>query len=936
MTMACRCDRCCAGVSVQTPASVANPPGLDRLRYRTGTHRQFLATMLARLSATTRFPALEGLTTRDLDDISIALLDSWATAADVLTFYGERAVTEFFLRTATRRDSLVELGRLVGYEPRPGVAASTHLAFTMEVGGDAPIPAGTRVQNVPVQGRLPQAYETSEQVQGHVALNRIGIRLSAPQKFSPGKPIPPSIWVKGTATGLAPGTGILVVFPRPEFAFGLVQAVEVDTAGDRTRLWLASPPEPAPPVAQTWTTLLARLHDDGGRTPAQPRPVGRVVTDTEVRVAALLAPHLAQQQLYQALSAVTPTEPPPVKVYALRVTARIFGHNAPLKPKYRPNGLPEDPAKWVDWDQPVDQSVDPPELKADAPKPDLGLSESKRLLYLDRVYPGISNGSFVVLHRPDLDAGSAALATMTTPPTRVLVGTPVEVGETSRTMYGLNGACTLLRFGAKEVDGWFTVTGERRLTMDELRRTVVYTGSQLLELADEPMTDPVCGPELELDGVYEGLRPGRLLAVSGDRSGLGVPGVRHSEIARIADVRHVHTLAGQRRAGQPNRTLVTLDRQLRFCLVRDTVTVAGNVAHATHGETRSEILGSGDATVPYQTFTLRSGPLTHVPADTPTGIAGTLELRVDDVLWPRRPSLVTLGPQDRGYLVRVGDDGRSAIVFGNGRWGRRLPTGVENVRARYRAGIGTPGNVDPGAITLLATRPLGVKDVTNPVPATGGADPESGDDIRGNVAVPLRALDRLVSRSDYADFARAFGGIGKATADRLVVRGLPQIVVTVAGAGDSPIDDGSDLRHNLARALRRFGDPLVGVRVLVRRRLVVRLNLTVTIEPDFDWPVVAAAVRTALLDAFGFARRDLGQSLYGSEVLAVAHGVRGVRRCVVDLLTIDPAPPSPAAATVPGPVVVARPARGGDPSQPAEIACLMPDLPELLVITRGV
>jgi hypothetical protein len=169
-----------------------------------------------------------------------------------------------------------------------------------------------------------------------------------------------------------------------------------------------------------------------------------------------------------------------------------------------------------------------------------------------------------------------------------------------------------------------------------------------------------------------------------------------------------------------------------------------------------------------------------------------------------------------------------------------------------------------------------------------------------------------------------------------VVRGLPQIVVTIAGAGDSPLDEDSDLRHNLARALRRFGDPLVGVRVLVRERLVVRLNLTVTVDPDFDWAVVGPGVRAAMLDAFSFARRELGQSLYGSEVLAVAHGVRGVLRCVIDRLTVEPAPPVPPPPIDAGPAVVALPARAGDPPRPAQIACLVPELPELLEVTRGV
>ena len=127
----------CAGRSDQTPADENNRPGLSAIVYRAGTYTQFRDSMFARLSAA-KLPALAGLRTRDGDDFSIALLDAWATVADVLTFYQERIANENYLRTATERRSLLELARLIGYELRPGVAASTALAFTLEEAAGSP------------------------------------------------------------------------------------------------------------------------------------------------------------------------------------------------------------------------------------------------------------------------------------------------------------------------------------------------------------------------------------------------------------------------------------------------------------------------------------------------------------------------------------------------------------------------------------------------------------------------------------------------------------------------------------------------------------------------------------------------------------------------------------------------------------------------------
>ena len=101
---------------------VTNRPGLTAIAYRSATHGRFKRALLERLASE---PALRGLTTRSDDDFSIALLDAWAGAADVLTFYNERLANESYLRTATESESLRQLARLLGYELAPGVSATT-------------------------------------------------------------------------------------------------------------------------------------------------------------------------------------------------------------------------------------------------------------------------------------------------------------------------------------------------------------------------------------------------------------------------------------------------------------------------------------------------------------------------------------------------------------------------------------------------------------------------------------------------------------------------------------------------------------------------------------------------------------------------------------------------------------------------------------------
>src|SRR6266851_1169732 len=209
---------CCAGLEVVTPELEANRPGLSALVYRAGTYATFLESMLARISTIYLdvptpdgsgkvqriFPlnglvlnggkierVSAGLSTRELNDPSIALLDAWATVADVLTFYEERIANEGYLRTATERRSILELARLVGYRLRPGISSSVYLAFTVSDGFNGIIPSGTRAQSIPGTGEKPQPFETYVGLPARDVWNNLKPRLTRPQLITLGNDSPP-------------------------------------------------------------------------------------------------------------------------------------------------------------------------------------------------------------------------------------------------------------------------------------------------------------------------------------------------------------------------------------------------------------------------------------------------------------------------------------------------------------------------------------------------------------------------------------------------------------------------------------------------------------------------------------------------------------------------------------------------------------------------
>jgi hypothetical protein len=913
---------CCEAPEAVTPLPAAQRPGLSQLRYRAGDHAAFLESMLARLSDS-RYPALRGLSTRSPGDPAIALLDAWALIADVLTFYDERIANEGYLRTATERRSIVELARLVGYAPRPGVAASLFLAYTIEptFKGETIIPSAGRAQSVPGPGELPQTFETAAALRARASWNNLQPRLTQPQSE---RSIRCSrddglarVTIKGLTANLRTNDAIEIGFPASggnaaQANFYRLRKAELDAkAGITTailRRWdLADEPCPQPVHAGAPHLALARsgqatfvdIGRDPSLQPASPQRLGRSVgglfgadTDVAHRLLAVMAP-AAGNRLQTAVGNAQVTPDNLIACLVYRGKAGLFGANHPGK---------------IGFDYRDDQGGETDKIRRTVFTP-LTITEAwgvyaandrlSSTLVLDGEFGQIEEGDKVLISLPELHNNDhkrvAAGAVLST---RV-----VGMESTSLSAFGLTGKTTVLTCDRFMADEYANVlrSGDNTVASSEyLRGTTVYILPEALALAEEPLTDPVCegaSTAIELDGLYSDLAPGRWLIVSGERtdvrdaSGKPIPGIHDAEVVMLAAVtQEIKRVPGmddklQDLPGDKVHTFVRLANDLAYYYKRDTVTIYGNVAQATHGETRSEVLGSGNAAASLLTFTLKQPPLTFVAAPTPAGAASTLKVYVNDVEWGEAESLVDQGPAARTFVTQTGDDGKTAVTFGTGVRGARPPTGVENVRAVYRNGIGKPGNVRAGQVTTSMDRPQGLRDVINPVAGSGGADPDDRDAARENAPLATAALDRLVSVRDYADFARTFAGIGKASAVRLSDGRRQAVHLTIAGVDDIPISATSGLYRNLRRALFDYGDPFVAVQVAARDLRMPVLSAGVGLQPGTLWEGVERKLRAAVLDAFGFRRRALGQDLLLGELLAVMQGVPGV--AYVDVDTLD-------------------------------------------------
>ena len=121
--------------------------------------------------------------------------------------------------------------------------------------------------------------------------------------------------------------------------------------------------------------------------------------------------------------------------------------------------------------------------------------------------------------------------------------------------------------------------------------------------------------------------------------------------------------------------------------------------------------------------------------------------------------------------------------------------------------IGPDGNVKAGSLTLLKKRPQGIREVTNPLPATGGSAPDTLEQARDDAPLTALLLNRVVSLKDFEDFARTFPGIGTAQAAFLWNGQTYLLHITIASDDGKPIAPHSALLTSLVKAIDRARAP---------------------------------------------------------------------------------------------------------------------------------
>ena len=235
----------------------------------------------------------------------------------------------------------------------------------------------------------------------------------------------------------------------------------------------------------------------------------------------------------------------------------------------------------------------------------------------------------------------------------------------------------------------------------------------------------------------------------------------------------------------------------------DPVSVArGNVAPADHG--RTLVRDSDDGTIglpdlgssrwPLATLALPAAPLTQqpMPAQPEYDADGRLLMGRTDLsadprqvlpavellmrfpggvqeLWTPVGDLLDGTPYDQVFVAEIDNQGQAVLRFGDDEYGRSLKE-VTGLRARWRIGNGSAGNLGAGALVHIVTpnpadplnpanpgAPLVFADVAavyQPLSARLGTDLQSIEEVRQLAPEAFRAIQfRAVTEQDWQDMA---------------------------------------------------------------------------------------------------------------------------------------------------------------------------------------
>ena len=176
------------------------------------------------------------------------------------------------------------------------------------------------------------------------------------------------------------------------------------------------------------------------------------------------------------------------------------------------------------------------------------------------------------------------------------------------------------------------------------------------------------------------------------------------------------------------------------------------------------------------------------------------ELGADTRKWQPVRDLINSGQLENNFVTETNNDGKVTLRFGDDIRGRQPEPGSEFF-AKYRIGNGVAGNIGADAIRHIVTPTSNITKVRNILPAQGGTEKESMQNVRRKAPFAFRTQERAVTEADYAEVTERQPGVQKAQATFRWTGSWHTVFITVDRKSGLAIDDqfSSDIRFNVEK-----------------------------------------------------------------------------------------------------------------------------------------
>lgn len=854
-TTACPCEM------PQDPEVVSNPPGLasitDRVDDFTGFRRALLRPLPGEQALGAWHPAP--------GDLGLQFLEWWAYVADVLTFYNERIANETYLRTAQFPESIAGLVALLGYLPAPGLAATGQVGAirtTTRPAEPLVIPAGMQLSSTATPGIPVQTFEAVGVT--FPGLSDVTATLPPDTALSLTDTGPASVLLAGRVTGTKAGDRLLLVAKgwdgTEDNTWSAVTVAEVSPETDpgtgavNTRVSFTSTGVWGSTSATSTAPIDVPIVLEENRSSL----LERATRSPLLRGTASSAFRGAQSTLRLPGSSFLPAGFSAGRIGIVGGWFRGFPPPQPPDRQATDYRLMKPSAATSLWNLPGAQS---PTAPVTAPPLTVNLSATVRsiqpgdLVFFDGSTQlttlGLVTATSDQLGKlPFPESLSPPAPDLILPYTALTVASPDE-DTLSGKVTSKNSRAMAVRYGFRDVG---TVLPNPVAALSALPATVVAPAGFALP-------------------------SGVSAALLEDATGAGT--VVQVAAAQTSDGTSDGAVSLALTPAPPAPASFDPPLQVPLRLLFDVVTVSrgATVAH--------EVLGSGNAAVANQRFTLKKSPLTYLANG--AGWTAILAVYVDGIQWSEVPTLYHQPPSAQVYVVERAPDQSATVRFGDGLNGSRLSSGTGNVVATYRYGSGA-ASPPAGRLTTIVQRQPNLAAIHNPVAVGGGKDPQAPGDVKTNAPASVFTFGRAISALDYEVVASQAAGVTRVKAywtfDAAEQRSLVKIYVN---------DDAGGV-VTATQALAGSEDPNRPVAVVAAQAIEVSMSATLVVAANRVVDDVVAAATAAFADpaagAFSPAQMGIGQWLYRSRLDAALSvpGVVAVHQLAVTWTVVAPPP----------------------------------------------